>query len=182
MEEYLRQILEFLGVEFHETISGLEDSQPTIDIIQANWITYRVKHIAVPIGCIHEQSDIHKTRLAKILTYIKPSDMGTKPLSGPLHERHSSYIHGVRFYPPDEYGNFYQIDIYLHTMHWSSWPDNRWPHHLSMILSYYYFIIIFYSFLLMFHAINISKKGRKWIQCMFPVTVPVLSAPVPNSF
>ena len=36
MEEYLRQILEFLGVEFHETISGLEDSQPTIDIIQAN--------------------------------------------------------------------------------------------------------------------------------------------------
>ena len=36
MEEYLRQILEFLSVEFHETISGLEDSQPTIDIIQAS--------------------------------------------------------------------------------------------------------------------------------------------------
>ena len=36
MEEYLRHILEYIGVEFYETTCGLEDTQPTIDIIQAN--------------------------------------------------------------------------------------------------------------------------------------------------
>ena len=116
MENYLRQILELIGVEFHETISGLKGSQLTIDIIQDNLITYQVKHIAVTIGYINEQFDIHKTRLANILTHINPMTWVKKPLSGPLHERHFSYIHGKRFYPTEEYGHFYQIDLHLQTM------------------------------------------------------------------
>ena len=125
MEEYLRQILEYLGVEFHENIISLEDSQPIIDIIQSNQITYLVKHITVPIAYIHEQFNIHKTKMYKISTHTKPADMGTKPLSGPLHEHHFSYIHGVLFYPPEEYGHFYQSNIPLHTMNRSSFSNNR---------------------------------------------------------
>ena len=59
----------------------------------------RVKHIEVPISYIHEQFYLHKTILDNISTYIQPSYMGTKPLSGPLLERNLSYIRDVRFYP-----------------------------------------------------------------------------------
>ena len=124
MEEYLRLILEFHGIEFHETIIVLENIQLVIGIIQANVITYRVKYTAVHIGYTHEQFDLHNTSLDNILTHIKPDDMGKKPFSGPLNERHFSYIHGVRFYHTEYYGHFYQIDIHLNTMHQSSLPIN----------------------------------------------------------
>ena len=78
MAEYIQKILEFLGVVFLEPISGLEYIHPTISIIQDNKITSWVKHIAVPISCIHGQFDIQKIWPTKILTHIQPSVMGER--------------------------------------------------------------------------------------------------------
>ena len=78
MAEYIQRILEFLGVVFLEPISGLDYIHPTISIIQDNKITSWVKHIAVPISCIHGQFDIQKIWPTKILTHIQPSVMGER--------------------------------------------------------------------------------------------------------
>ena len=45
MVEYIRHILELIGIAFLETIRGLEDIQPTIDAIRSNRITSWVKYI-----------------------------------------------------------------------------------------------------------------------------------------
>ena len=49
-----------------------EDIQPTSDIIKANYITSRVKHIAVPIHYVHEQYIILTIDLGKLKTTIQP--------------------------------------------------------------------------------------------------------------
>ena len=55
MAEYFCLILAFIGIEFLEPIRGLDDTQPTIDIIQMNRNTSQVRHITVPISYIHKK-------------------------------------------------------------------------------------------------------------------------------
>ena len=70
MAEFLRQILEFLVVDFLGPICGLECIQPTNNIIQSDQITSQVKHIGVPISYIDEKFDLQKLLQDKILTHI----------------------------------------------------------------------------------------------------------------
>lgn len=100
INQYLRPILEHMGVEFTDATQVHEDSQPTLDIILSDQVTSRVKHIAVPIAYVQEQVAEGMLDPTKIHTSIQPADMGTKAQSGPLLARHDSYLRGVRFYPP----------------------------------------------------------------------------------
>lgn len=113
LAEYIRQILEHMGVQMTKPIRGLEDSQPTIDIIKANRVTSRVKHIAVPVAYIHEKYDAKLVTPEHIKTTIQPADMSTKPVSGPVLQRHFKFIRGYRFYPPkgSEHYTLLQLDL-----------------------------------------------------------------------
>ena len=70
--------------------------QPTIDIIKANHLTSRVKHFDVPINYVREKDFLLTIDTVKFKTTIQPADIGTKISTGPLTERHHSYICGAR--------------------------------------------------------------------------------------
>lgn len=76
------------------------DSKPCIDSLEANTVTTRVKHIAVPIKFIHEKITLDRIKLNWIDTTLNLADSGTKPNPSPTHFRHYDYLIGVRFYPP----------------------------------------------------------------------------------
>ena len=78
------------------------DSQPCIDAVEANTVTTRVKHIAVPIHFIHEHIEASRIRTDKIDTTLNIADSGTKPNPSPTLFRHYDFVIGVRHYPlPD---------------------------------------------------------------------------------
>ena len=143
----------------------MDDSQPTIDIIQDNRITYIVKHIAFSISYNNGKFDIQKIRPAKILTCIQTSD-GAKRVYCPILERDFSCICGIRFYPLMNLIIFLSL-ISIFALCLASFPNNLLSDHLALLLSEYNFIIILHYFLLIFHALNISKTGRE----RYPVPV-----------
>ena len=93
-----------------------EDSEPCIDILDANEVTSRVKHVAVPIHFIHDQIRTHgRFVVRKISTRLNPADSGTKPNPSPAHFRHYDYSCGVRFYPPQgsDHYKLLQLDLFV---------------------------------------------------------------------
>jgi hypothetical protein len=55
INQYLRAIIEWMGIPLPEPTDMYEDNQACMDILAANQVTSRVKHIAVPIPYCHEQ-------------------------------------------------------------------------------------------------------------------------------
>ncbi|MGB2447382.1 MAG: reverse transcriptase domain-containing protein [Candidatus Poseidoniaceae archaeon] len=88
------------------------DSQPCIDILNANAVTSRVKHIAVPIHFIHQLIFDGRISIRKIGTHLNLADSGTKPNSAPVLFRHFDHIHGVRFYPPSGSDHFRLLELH----------------------------------------------------------------------
>lgn len=101
---YLQEIAEFIGIdrEHCRPLTIFEDSQPCIDVLKANTVTSRVKHIAVPIHFIHQLISQGRIDILKIDTNLNLADSGTKPNSAPVHFRQFDQAIGVRFYPPPE--------------------------------------------------------------------------------
>eukprot|EP00956_Cyclotella_meneghiniana_P015837 scaffold24602_cov53-Cyclotella_meneghiniana.AAC.1 len=90
------------------------DSQPAIDSINANTVTTRVKHVAIPIMYMHEHVKDGTISLHKINTKLNLADSGTKPNSAPVHFEHFDQAIGVRFYPPanSEHHNLLNLDTF----------------------------------------------------------------------
>ena len=105
---YFRPILEYLRIPLRDPTVIWEDNQPAIDIMTANQITSRVKHMAVPIAIIQRGTCIPK----KISGILNPADIGTKPLPALTLHRHWHFGRGHRFYPSveSEHGVLMQVD------------------------------------------------------------------------
>ena len=90
------------------------DSQPAIDSINANTVTSRVKHVAIPIMYMHEHVKDGTISLHKINTKLNLADSGTKPNSAPVHFEHFDQAIGVRFYPPanSQHYNLLNLDTF----------------------------------------------------------------------
>jgi hypothetical protein len=104
----------FIGME-NGTIIPMTiflNSQPCIDALEANTVTTRVKHIAVPIHYVHEQIEAGKIVLEKVDTTLNLADSGTKPNPAPTHFRHYNYIIGVRYYPPPESEHYKLLELH----------------------------------------------------------------------
>ena len=123
----LQAIAEFLGFPNKNIYPTpiYEDSQPCIDILQANTVTTRVKHIAVPIHFIHHQIAMKKFTMVKIGTQLNLADSGTKPTPGPTHFRHFDQSIGVRFYPPleSEHHDLLELSKFIPSPFATSAPD-----------------------------------------------------------
>ena len=93
MVQWIQPILQNLGLKvFDDPTLVYKCSQPTIDIIKANNLTSRVKHISVPIHYFHDKCAVLTIYSVELKTTIHPKDTGTKISSGPLIDRHQSYI------------------------------------------------------------------------------------------
>ena len=90
-----------------------EDSQPCIciDVLEANTVTGRVKHIAVPIHYIPEQIHAGPFIMRKIGTHLNPLDSDTKPNPVPTHFRHYEYTTVIRFHLPQESEHYNLIEL-----------------------------------------------------------------------
>ena len=114
---FLQDICEFMG--FHQShirpFSLYEDSQPCIDILVANTVTTRVKHVAVPIHFVHHHTKLGNLTIKKIGTHLNTADSGTKPNSSPVHFRHYDQAIGVCFYPPSgsEHYRLLRLDRFI---------------------------------------------------------------------
>ena len=88
------------------------DSQPCIDAVQANTVTTRVRHIAVPIHFIHEHIDLGNIDTIKIDTTLNLADSGTKPNASPTFFRHYDFVIGVRHYPPPDTDHYRHLELH----------------------------------------------------------------------
>ena len=92
-----RPILHNIGFTvFHAFTPIFEDSQPKIDIIEANRITSRIMYIAVPINYLHAQYALLAIGHVRLNPTIQLYDIGTKTSTGTILKRHYSYIRGTR--------------------------------------------------------------------------------------
>ena len=114
MNNYLRDICTYLGMNQDQPTITYEDSQPCIDILQSNAITSRVKHMAVTVNYCHQEIEMQKIVPMKIKTTLNIADVGTKPLAGPSHHRHYEYARGVRYYPPPTSDHAKLMDLESH--------------------------------------------------------------------
>ena len=125
----LQDVAEFIGFDSKAIYPTpiYEDSQPCIDILEANTVTTRVKHIATPIHFIHSEIGKGKFIMRKIDTSINLADSGTKPTSSPVHFRQFNHTIGVRFYPPtsSEHGKLLQLDKFLKSPFITSKPPTQ---------------------------------------------------------
>jgi hypothetical protein len=88
-----------MGLPLPEPTILYEDNQACMDILAANQVTSRVKHIAVPIAYCHEQIRLMQVKREKVHTSLQVSDIGNKPNASTLHHRHRDTLCGKRFYP-----------------------------------------------------------------------------------
>lgn len=109
----LQDIAQFIRVptKYFKPLPIYTDSQPAIDSINSNTITNRVKHIAVPIGFMHDQVSDGKVEFRKIDGKLNPADSGTKPTPAPTFFRHFDHVIGVRFYPPKESEHYTLLEL-----------------------------------------------------------------------
>ena len=87
---YLQDICAFaqLPVGYIRPLPIYADSQPMIDSLNANTVTTRVKHIAVPIHFTNQQIKNGRVTLRKIGTQLNLADSGTKPNPSLTHFCH----------------------------------------------------------------------------------------------
>ena len=87
MIQWIWPILQNFGFQVsNDTNTIYEYIQPTIDIIEANNLTSRIKHISVPINYVHDKYVLLTINPVKLKTKIQPEDIGTKSSTGPLLE------------------------------------------------------------------------------------------------
>ena len=107
-----------------------EDRQPNIDIINANHLTRRVKHVYVPIHYVHDKYALLTIDPFELKTTIQPSDIYNKSPTGPLLKLHYYYIHGELYYPlPDSY---HWIRLVLDTLRTPYLPTDLYQYILKL--------------------------------------------------
>jgi hypothetical protein len=94
-----RHFLEYLGYAqaLPAPTRHHEDNQPSIDIISANKVTSRVRHVHIPICYMHYHYDRGTFAPSFCKGTLMCADICTKPTAGPLHHRHFNWLRGARF-------------------------------------------------------------------------------------
>ena len=79
--------MEALALHTGEPTVHREDNTSCIPVVEANIVTPIVKHIYIPVCFLQDQFD-HCLFISKYDNYsVLPSDMCTKPCSGPIISR-----------------------------------------------------------------------------------------------
>ena len=76
------------------------DNAATIGLIQTNKLTYRSRHLDIPISFSHDQYALGYFTIDHISRKLNAADNSTKACTGPVHQRHWKFLRGYRFYPP----------------------------------------------------------------------------------
>lgn len=94
-----RHFLEYLGYAqaLPAPTRHHEDNQPSINIISANKVTSRVRHVHIPICYMHYHYDCGTFAPSFCKGTLMCADICTKPTAGPLHHRHFNWLRGARF-------------------------------------------------------------------------------------
>eukprot|EP00978_Attheya_sp_CCMP212_P023506 scaffold72236_cov39-Attheya_sp.AAC.1 len=77
-----------------------EDNQPAIDIIAANKVSSRVRHIHIPMCYMHHHYDRGVFTPVFCRGTLMCADVCTKPVAGPLLKRHYDFMRGLQFKNP----------------------------------------------------------------------------------
>ena len=75
------------------------DNKPAINIVKQNKISNRSRHLDIPVTYSFEKLHQKYFQLSHIDTKLNAADTSTKASTGPIHNRHWSFICGARFYP-----------------------------------------------------------------------------------
>ena len=102
--------MESLSLHTGATTVQWEYNTSCISVVEAKIVTPRVKHIDIPVYFLPEQFDngIFLPKYEK--SSVMPSDMCTKPCSGPIISRSTKWMTGFRLYPTSE-TEHYQFTI-----------------------------------------------------------------------
>ena len=75
------------------------DNKPAINIVKQNKISNRSRHPDIPVTYFFEKLQQKYFQLQHIDTKLNAADTSTKASTGPIHNRHWSFIRGARCYP-----------------------------------------------------------------------------------
>ena len=98
----IQEILKFLGYSVHKLFPTIiyGDSQPCLDILEANTVTTSVKHIATPIHYCHEKNHLlNRFKPLTIDTHLNLTDSGTKPTPALIFYGQHDHMIGIHHYP-----------------------------------------------------------------------------------
>ena len=79
------------------------------------------------------------------------------------------FIFGVFFFPTEDSGHCYRLDLHINDMPQYLHFPNIYHTNVSSLQNYYHFIIIFNYVSSIFHALNIPNWGSKFTQSVYPV-------------
>ena len=84
------------------------DNQATLGLIKTNKLTFRSRHLDIPVAFTHDRYTLGFYTLDHIPRKLNAADTSTKACTGPVHQRHWEFQRGSRFYPSDEtpHGNY----------------------------------------------------------------------------
>jgi hypothetical protein len=94
-----RNFIEHYGYNLPEPTRHHEDNQPSIDIVAANKVTSRVRHIHIPVCYMHHYYDRGTFTPIHCKGTLMCADICTKPVAGPALRRHFDWLRGARFIP-----------------------------------------------------------------------------------
>ena len=75
------------------------DNEAVIGLMKSNKLTYRSRHEDVPIAFCYENYLLGYYKIYHISHKLNAADASTKPLTGPILQRHWEFLRGFRFYP-----------------------------------------------------------------------------------
>ena len=75
------------------------DNKATIGLIQTNKLTFRSRHLDIPIAFAHDRLTLGYFTIEHIPRKLNAADTSTKSCTGPVHQRHWKFLRGYRFYP-----------------------------------------------------------------------------------
>ena len=79
-----------------------ENNTSYISVVEAKRVTPRVKHIDIPVCFLPEKFDNGLFLPKYDNSSVMPSDMCTKPCSGPIISRGTKWMTGFRLYPTSD--------------------------------------------------------------------------------
>ncbi len=75
------------------------DNKPAINIVNQNKISNQSRHLDIPVTFPYEKLQQKYFTLTHIDSKLNAADTSSKAFTGPIQNRHWSFIRGSRFYP-----------------------------------------------------------------------------------
>ena len=100
--EFLRRYMKVLSLHTGAHTVQWEYNTCFIAVVGAKRVTPRLKHIYIPVCYVQEQFDNVLFLQKYDNSIVMPSDVCTKPCSGPIIIRSTKWMTGFGFYPTSE--------------------------------------------------------------------------------